>query len=92
MTSVTVLGLGRMGSAMANRLSPHHDVRTWTRSGGGSPADAVADADVVLLCLFDGPACRDVLGDCVGVALGAHDGRQHDHRLPRRGAGPSRRP
>jgi 3-hydroxyisobutyrate dehydrogenase-like beta-hydroxyacid dehydrogenase len=66
MTSVTVLGLGRMGSAMADRLSPHHDLRSWTRSSGGSPADAVADADVVLLCLFDGPACGDVLRDCVG--------------------------
>jgi 3-hydroxyisobutyrate dehydrogenase-like beta-hydroxyacid dehydrogenase len=64
---VTVLGLGRMGSAMADRLSPVHDVRTWTRKGGGSPADAVADADVVLLCLFDGPACRDVLTACLGT-------------------------
>jgi 3-hydroxyisobutyrate dehydrogenase-like beta-hydroxyacid dehydrogenase len=61
MTSVTVLGLGRMGSAMAERLAPHHDVRTWTRGGGDSPADAVADAEVVLVCLYDGPACRDVL-------------------------------
>jgi 3-hydroxyisobutyrate dehydrogenase len=65
MTSVAILGLGRMGTAMAERLSdrmgPDHDVRTWTRSAGGSPADAVRDADVVLLCLYDGQACRDVL-------------------------------
>ena len=61
MTSVAVLGLGRMGSAMAARLAEDHDVRTWTRSGGGSPADVVAGAEVVLLCLYDGPACRDVL-------------------------------
>lgn len=65
MTSVTVLGLGRMGSAMAARLAPAHDVRTWTRSRGGSPADAVTGADVVLICLYDGPACRDVLTACL---------------------------
>ncbi len=62
---MTVLGLGRMGWAMTERLAPHHDVRTWTRSAGGSPADAVADADVVLLCLYDGPSCHDVLTGCL---------------------------
>ena len=61
MTSVAVLGLGRMGAAMAARLADVHDVRTWTRSAGGSPTVAVEGADVVLLCLYDGPACRDVL-------------------------------
>ena len=61
MTSVAVLGLGRMGSAMAARLADDHDVRTWTRSGGGSPTHAVEGAEVVLLCLYDGPACREVL-------------------------------
>src|SRR5688572_609772 len=61
MTSVSVLGLGRRGAAMAARLADDHDVRTWTRSRGGSPTAAVDGADVVLLCLYDGPACRDVL-------------------------------
>ena len=61
MTSVALLGLGRMGAAMAARLADHHRVRTWTRSAGGSPAVAVDGAEVVLLCLYDGPACRDVL-------------------------------
>jgi 3-hydroxyisobutyrate dehydrogenase len=61
MTAVAVLGLGRMGSAMAARLAGDHDVRAWTRSGGGSPSVAVEGAEVVLLCLYDGPACRDVL-------------------------------
>ncbi len=50
-----------MGTAMAERLRSHHDVRTWTRSAGGSPADAVARVEVVLLCLYDAQACRDVL-------------------------------
>jgi 3-hydroxyisobutyrate dehydrogenase-like beta-hydroxyacid dehydrogenase len=61
MTSVAVLGLGRMGAAMAARHADHHRVRTWTRSAGGSPAVAVDGAEVVLLCLYDGLACRDVL-------------------------------
>jgi 3-hydroxyisobutyrate dehydrogenase len=61
MTALSVLGLGRMGSAMAARLAEDHDVRTWSRSRGGSPADAVEGAEVVLLCLYDGPACREVL-------------------------------
>jgi 3-hydroxyisobutyrate dehydrogenase-like beta-hydroxyacid dehydrogenase len=65
MTAVAVLGLGRMGSAIAARLSGRladdHDVRTWTRSGGGSPADVVGAAELVLLCLYDAAACRDVL-------------------------------
>jgi 3-hydroxyisobutyrate dehydrogenase-like beta-hydroxyacid dehydrogenase len=65
MTSVAILGLGRMGTAMADLLSPHHDVRTWTRSAGGPPADAVTGADVVLLCLYDARACRDVLAACL---------------------------
>ena len=46
---------------MAARLAEDHDVRTWSRSRGGSPADAVEGAEVVLLCLYDGPACREVL-------------------------------
>ena len=66
MTSVAVLGLGRMGSAMAARLADDHDVRTWSRSGGGSPIAAIEGADVVLLCLYDARACRDVLAACVG--------------------------
>jgi 3-hydroxyisobutyrate dehydrogenase-like beta-hydroxyacid dehydrogenase len=64
MTSVSVLGLGRMGSAMADRLSTRHTLRTWTRSVGGSPAEAVTGADVVLLCLFDAAACLEVLAGC----------------------------
>jgi 3-hydroxyisobutyrate dehydrogenase-like beta-hydroxyacid dehydrogenase len=67
---ITVLGLGRMGAAMAGRLaSLGWEVTGWTRSGravesvkmAGSPGEAVADADVVILSLFDGPACVQVL-------------------------------
>ncbi|WP_223162772.1 nuclear transport factor 2 family protein [Nocardioides antri] len=69
--SVAVLGLGRMGAATARRLHGRgHPVVTWSRSGrtldeipgvAEAPA-AVAAADVVVLCLFDGPACAAVVG------------------------------
>ncbi|MFE0701008.1 nuclear transport factor 2 family protein [Streptomyces sp. NPDC058872] len=70
--TIAVLGLGRMGSAIATRLDAlGRDVTGWTRSGrtagavrtAVTPADAVAKADVVLLSLFDGPACRRVLDE-----------------------------
>lgn len=67
---IAVLGLGRMGAPIAARLAAcGHDVTTWTRSGrtvdtlpaATSATEAVAQADIVLLCLFDGPSCREVL-------------------------------
>ncbi|MEE1671708.1 nuclear transport factor 2 family protein [Streptomyces sp. WAC07094] len=70
--SVAVLGLGRMGHTIATRLTAQkRDVVGWTRSGRAStavrttddPHEAVAKADIVLLALFDGPACRQVLDD-----------------------------
>ncbi|MFJ4770778.1 nuclear transport factor 2 family protein [Streptomyces uncialis] len=70
--TIAVLGLGRMGEAIATRLAAQGwDVIGWTRSGRtsaavrttGDPNDAVANADLVLLALFDGPACRQVLDD-----------------------------
>ncbi|QOV38556.1 nuclear transport factor 2 family protein [Streptomyces ferrugineus] len=70
--TIAVLGLGRMGEAIATRLDARGwDVVGWTRSGRasgavrttGDPNDAVAKADLVLLALFDGPACRQVLDD-----------------------------
>ncbi|MEV7792151.1 nuclear transport factor 2 family protein [Streptomyces sp. NPDC087512] len=69
---IAVLGLGRMGEAIAKRLAAQDwDVVGWTRSGRasgtvrtpGDPNEAVAQADLVLLALFDGPACRQVLDD-----------------------------
>ncbi|MFE8018092.1 nuclear transport factor 2 family protein [Streptomyces antibioticus] len=70
--TIAVLGLGRMGEAIATRLAAQGwDVVGWTRSGRtsdavkttGDPNDAVAAADFVLLALFDGSACRQVLDD-----------------------------
>ncbi|MFI1290214.1 nuclear transport factor 2 family protein [Streptomyces sp. NPDC020792] len=69
--TVAVLGLGRMGAAIATRLADlDWDVVGWTRSGrhvAGAvetthdPDDAVAKADITLLALFDGRACRQVV-------------------------------
>ena len=68
--TVAVLGLGHLGSAIAIRLAEQdRRVIGWTRSGRtagsvetvGESSVAVEKADVVLLCLFDGPACLDVL-------------------------------
>lgn len=68
--TIAVLGLGRMGAAIATRLADHDwDVVGWTRSGRsagtvlttGDPNDAVAKSDLVLLALFDGRACQQVV-------------------------------
>ena len=67
---VAVLGLGRLGTAIAERLAETHRVRTWSRSHAGATtaARAVTGADVVLLCVYDAAACRDVIEEC-GSAL-----------------------
>lgn len=60
--TIAVLGLGHLGSAIANRLLDQgQSVIGWTRSSGTDANEAVEKADVVLLCLFDGTACREVL-------------------------------
>jgi 3-hydroxyisobutyrate dehydrogenase-like beta-hydroxyacid dehydrogenase len=73
--TTAVLGLGRLGSAIATRLADQdQQVIGWTRSGRSiqglettaDPKAAVEKAEVVLLCLFDGPACRDVLDQISG--------------------------
>ncbi|MCZ7423653.1 nuclear transport factor 2 family protein [Verrucosispora sp. WMMA2121] len=68
--TIAVLGLGRLGSAIATRLADlDWRVVGWTRSGRagatvevtGDPNEAVAEAGTVLLALFDGEACQRVV-------------------------------
>ncbi|WP_155059379.1 NAD(P)-dependent oxidoreductase [Streptomyces blattellae] len=73
--TVSVLGTGIMGAAMARNLAKSgHAVRAWNRTRAkaeplaadgarvaDTPADAVQGADVVLTMLHDGPAALDVM-------------------------------
>ncbi|MFF5854549.1 NAD(P)-dependent oxidoreductase [Streptomyces sp. NPDC012751] len=73
--TVSVLGTGIMGAAMArNLVRAGHTVRVWNRTRAkaeplaadgahvaGTPAEAVDGADVVLTMLYDGPAALDVM-------------------------------
>ncbi|MEU4041989.1 NAD(P)-dependent oxidoreductase [Streptomyces antibioticus] len=73
--TVSVLGTGIMGAAMARNLArAGHTVRAWNRTCAkaeplaadgvavaATPADAVRDADVVLTMLYDGPAALEVM-------------------------------
>ncbi|MFI1565169.1 NAD(P)-dependent oxidoreductase [Streptomyces sp. NPDC020490] len=73
--TVSVLGTGIMGAAMARNLArAGHTVRVWNRTHAkaeplaadgaqvaDSPAEAVRGADVVLTILHDGPAALDVM-------------------------------
>ena len=76
------LGLGRMGALMAGHLlSAGHDLVVWNRSAGragplvergareaASVAQAVADADRVVLMLFGPDSVREVLAEVVAAA------------------------
>jgi len=77
---IAVLGLGRMGAAMARRFVAHgRPVTGWSRSGREVPGVACTDdlgaavrgAGVVVLALYDGRACREVLGRARGSLTGA---------------------
>jgi len=82
MTTVAVLGTGKMGAGMARQLLRHgFDVRVWNRSPdkaaplagdgatvAGDPAGAVRGADVVLTVLFDADSVVEVLEEAA-VAL-----------------------
>jgi 3-hydroxyisobutyrate dehydrogenase len=73
--TVSVLGTGIMGAAMARNLArAGHTVRAWNRTRAkaeplaadgahiaDSPAEAVQGADVVLTMLYDGPAALEVM-------------------------------
>ncbi len=77
--TVSVLGTGIMGAAMARNLArAGHTVRAWNRTRAkaeplavdgvavvATPADAVRDADVVLTMLYDGPAALEVMREAV---------------------------
>ncbi|MCC3778649.1 NAD(P)-dependent oxidoreductase [Streptomyces sp. UNOB3_S3] len=74
-TTVTVLGTGIMGFAMARNLARAGlSVRAWNRGRAkaeplaahgvtvvDTPAEAVTGADVVVTMLYDGPAALDVM-------------------------------
>jgi 3-hydroxyisobutyrate dehydrogenase len=77
---IAVIGLGRMGRAMAARLAGQGlPVTGWTRSGedpripGVSVVtrldDAVMAADILILSLFDDAAVRDVLARLAALDL-----------------------
>ncbi|MEU5519876.1 NAD(P)-dependent oxidoreductase [Streptomyces sp. NPDC047860] len=73
--TVSVLGTGIMGAAMARNLArAGHTVRAWNRTRAkaeplaaegahiaGTPAEAVESADVVLTMLYDGPATLETM-------------------------------
>ena len=78
MSSVTILGTGRMGAAMAEMVAnAGHDVTLWNRTPAraraiadrlgcdvaATPAAAVRGSDVVLSVLADGPTTTGVLLD-----------------------------
>lgn len=88
-SQVAVVGLGRMGSAMAETLSKAgFSVVVWNRSGeiarsvaervGGtvvsSPREAAASAPIILTSLADDQAVRDVYLGEDGVAAGINRG------------------
>jgi len=79
---VAFLGLGRMGTAMARHvIDAGHELHVWNRTPGKAGdlvaagaveaktvADAVTDADAVVLMLFGPESVRDVLPDVLAGA------------------------
>lgn len=63
MVNVTVLGLGNMGGALARAFTrAGHHTTGWTRSGQrGTAAEACAASDLIVACVADYPATREVL-------------------------------
>ncbi|MGP4057804.1 NAD(P)-dependent oxidoreductase [Mycobacterium sp. 4D054] len=86
MNSVTVLGTGEMGSALARAaLAAGYRTTVWNRTPersaplraagaavAGAVVDAIADADVIVVCLFDHVSVHDVL-DLVAAQLAGRD-------------------
>jgi len=88
MTTIAVLGTGRMGAAIARRLlQTGHDVTVWNRTASRtaqladqgaraaeSPAAAAKDADIVITMLTDANAVETVLFGPDGAATTVHRG------------------
>lgn len=84
MTAVSVLGLGRMGSALAGAfLAAGHPTTVWNRSAAkadalvargaaraGSPGAAVAASELVVVCVTTYDDVRAVLGPVAGALAG----------------------
>jgi 3-hydroxyisobutyrate dehydrogenase/2-hydroxy-3-oxopropionate reductase len=80
MAAVAWIGLGAMGSRMAERLvAAGHDVTAWNRTHretgprttmATTPAEAAARAEVVALMVTDTAALREVVNGADGVAAG----------------------
>lgn len=80
-SSVTVLGLGGMGRALATALlAAGHPTTVWNRTAakadalveqgaarGATPRDAIAASDVVIACLLDYASVDEVLRPAAGV-------------------------
>jgi 3-hydroxyisobutyrate dehydrogenase len=80
--TIAVLGTGTIGLPVARNLArAGFDVRAWNRTPEraeplvaddvalkGTAADAVADADVLITCLADGPAVEEVMEDAAPAA------------------------
>jgi 3-hydroxyisobutyrate dehydrogenase-like beta-hydroxyacid dehydrogenase len=72
MTDIAFLGLGEMGSALARTaIAAGHQATVWNRTPAratpfervaSSPAEAIAHAEVAVVCLFDAASVYDILG------------------------------
>lgn len=84
LTPVTVLGLGPMGRALAGAFVDRgHPTTIWNRSAGKvgdlvergatlatTPADAVRNSPLVIVCVIDGNAVEDIVGRTGGALAG----------------------
>ncbi|MFP4345150.1 MAG: NAD(P)-dependent oxidoreductase [Anaerolineales bacterium] len=89
MKKLAYLGLGVMGSGMAGRLlEAGYPVTVWNRTPEkaqplveqgatqvGTPAEAVAEAEVILYCLADDAAVEAVVYGEEGILKGGHRGQ-----------------
>ena len=88
---IALIGLGKMGSALATRLlAAGFDLTVYNRTAekaqplvilgakaAASAAEAVSDADVVVTCLFDDNSVLEVLNAEQGVLTGLKRGAIH---------------